>query len=169
MRLFDQTIKDQLSDRLSALEQHFDGDVLSYYGEISPGVTKACRDFIEKLKEARTSRLIVFLNTPGGSAETVEKMVEIMRFRYPEVYFVVPDFAMSAGTILCMSGDKIFMDDSSSHGPIDPQVHNEKKRVPLLCFFQTAQQLLAKVRDGTITRAESREFQSLDLAIPSRY
>ncbi len=169
MRLFDQTIKDQLSDRLSALEQHFDGDVISYYGEISPGVTKAFRDFIEKLKEARTSRLIVFLNTPGGSAETVEKMVEIMRFHYTEVYFVVPDFAMSAGTILCMSGDKIFMDYSSSLGPIDPQVHNGKEWVPALGYLDKVEQLLAKARDGTITRAEFLVFQSLDLAMLSRY
>ena len=29
---------------------------------------------------------------------------------------------MSAGTILCMSGDKIFMDYASILGPIDPQV-----------------------------------------------
>ena len=74
------------------------------------------------LSHSARNRLVMFLNTPGGSAEAVEKIVEIMRFHYSEVYFVVPDFAMSAGTILCTSGDKIFMDYSSSLGPIDPQV-----------------------------------------------
>ena len=69
-------------------------------------------------------KLIVFLNTPGGSAESAEKLVEIMRHHYTEVHFVVPDEAASAGTVLCMSGDKIHMDYSSSLGPIDPQVYN---------------------------------------------
>src|SRR5437762_5338446 len=102
MQIFDSTIRDILNERLDALEKHFDADIVFYYGEIFNGVEKFFRDSIEKLKEDPAQlkqRLALFLNTPGGSAETVEKMVEIMRFHYQEVYFVVPDFALSAGTI----------------------------------------------------------------------
>ncbi len=81
------------------------------------------------------NHLVVLLNTPGGSAEAVEKFVEIIRFHYRNVNFVVPDYAMSAGTILCMSGDRIFMDYSSSLGPIDPQVYNGKEWVPALGYL----------------------------------
>jgi ClpP class serine protease len=134
MLVFDVMVKEVLSERLAALETHFGADVVSYYGAIAPGIVKHFRDFIEKLREGEEirSRIVVFLNTPGGSVEVVEKMVEIIRFHYDEVYFVVPDFAMSAGTILCMSGNKIFMDYSSSLGPIDPQVFNGKEWVPAL-------------------------------------
>jgi hypothetical protein len=38
------------------------------------------------------------------------------------VRFFVPHMAMSAATILVLSGDEILMDDRSSLGPIDPQV-----------------------------------------------
>lgn len=74
MMLFDITIKEVLSERLQALEAYFDGDVVFYYGEIHPGLAKSFRDFIEKLREPemRRNRLIIVLNTPGGSAETVE-------------------------------------------------------------------------------------------------
>jgi ClpP class serine protease len=48
--------------------------------------------------------------------------VTVIRKHYKTVNFVVPDYAMSAGTIFCMSGDKIFMDYASALGPIDPQV-----------------------------------------------
>lgn len=65
----------------------------------------------------------------------VEKMVEIIRNKYQKVYFVVPDYAMSAGTIFCMSGEKIYMDYSSSLGPIDPQVYNGKEFVPALAYL----------------------------------
>jgi hypothetical protein len=169
--LFDATIKDLLSDRLRALEEHFQADVVFYYGEIHPAIAKSFRDFMEKLREDENAkrRLVVFLNTPGGSAETVEKMVDIMRYHYDEVFFVVPDFAMSAGTILCASGDKIFMDYSSSLGPIDPQVFNGKEYVPALGYLDKVEQLLEEARNGTITQAEFLILQSLDLATLSRY
>ncbi|MGH9960801.1 MAG: SDH family Clp fold serine proteinase [Pyrinomonadaceae bacterium] len=108
---------------------------------------KLFRDFIEKLKSTESqSRLVIVLNTPGGTAEAVEKMVEIVRFHYSEVWFVVPDYAMSAGTIFCMSGDKIFMDYSSSLGPIDPQVPKGNEYVPALGYLEKVEQLLEKAR-----------------------
>ena len=126
MQVFDSTIKATLAKHLSAFEDYFDADVVFYFGEIHPAYAKPFRDFIETLREVECprSRLVLFLNTPGGSAETVEKMVEIIRFHYADVSFVIPDYAMSAGTILCMSGDRIYMDYSSSLGPIDPQEFN---------------------------------------------
>ena len=39
--------------------------------------------------------------------------------------FWCPIFAMSAGTILVMSGDDIYMDYYAVLGPIDPQVRNQ--------------------------------------------
>ena len=172
MQIFDSTIKDILSERLAALEKHFEADVIFYYGEIFPTLEKFFRDGIEKLKEDKSQekkRLVIFLNTPGGSAETVEKMVEIVRFHYQEVYFVVPDYAMSAGTIFCMSGDRIYMDYSSSLGPIDPQVNNGKDYVPALGYLDQVEKLLEKAKDGTLTDAEFLILQNQDLAMLSRY
>jgi Serine dehydrogenase proteinase len=171
MMLFDDTVKDLLNERLAALEQHFDGDVIFYYGEIHPALVKVFRDFIEKLRTQDASKelLVIILNTPGGSAEVVEKMVEIIRFHYKNVYFVVPDYAMSAGTIFCMSGDKIYMDYSSSLGPIDPQVFNGKEYVPALAYLDKVEQLLEKARTGSLTQAEFLILQSQDLATLGRY
>lgn len=171
MQLFDSTVKDTVNQRLAALEAHFKADVVFYYGSIQPYITKSFRDFIEKLKAEPDpkDRLVVVLNTPGGSAEAVEKMVEIIRFHYKEVFFVVPDFAMSAGTILCMSGDKIFMDYSSALGPIDPQVFNGKEWVPALGYLDKVEQMLARARDNTLSNAEFLVLQGIDLALLSRY
>lgn len=171
MQIFEATIKDELNRRLTALDQHFDADVIFYYGEIHPVLTKTFRDFIERLRDVPDpkDRLVVFLNTPGGSAETVEKMVEIIRHHFTEVLFVVPDYAMSAGTIFCMSGDRIYMDYSSSLGPIDPQVFNGKEWVPALGYLDKVNQLLDQARAGTISNAEFLILQGIDLAILSRY
>ena len=171
MQVFDETIKDTLESRLIALEEHFAADVIFYYGDISPAAIKPFRDFIEKrvAHEPHRERLTFFVNTPGGSAETVEKMVEVTRFHYGEIYFVVPDMAMSAGTILCMSGNKIFMDYSSSLGPIDPQVFNGEQWVPALGYLDKVEQLLEKARRNQLSNAEFLLLQSLDLAMLSRY
>jgi membrane-bound ClpP family serine protease len=167
MNDFETTVKEVLNERLRNLE----ADVIFYYGEIHPGLVKTFRDFIEKLKdsESKQNRLVIFLNTPGGSAETSEKMVEIIRFHYPEIFFVVPDYAMSAGTIFCMAGNKIYMDYSSSLGPIDPQVFNGKEWVPALGYLDKVEELLVKARNNTLTQAEFLILQSLDLATLSRY
>jgi hypothetical protein len=112
---------------------------------------------------------VVFLNTSGGVVETVEKMVEIIRFHYEEIYFVVPDYAMSAGTVFCMSGNKIFMDYSSSLGPIDPQVFNGSEYVPALGYLDQVERIIEKSRQGTMTDAEYALLSSQDLAMLSRY
>ena len=168
MQVFDKTIEQILRERLVALEEHLEGDVISYYGEIHPAVIKVFRDFIERRAtvEPHLQRLIFFLNTPGGSAETVEKIVEVIRFHIEEVFFVVPDMAMSAGTILCMSGNKIFIDYSSSLGPIDPQVFNGQQWVPALGYLDKVDQLLEKARANQLTNAEFLILQSLDLRCP---
>jgi hypothetical protein len=167
MQIFDRTIQEILNKNLVDLESYFDSDVIFYYGEIHPSYEKLFRDFIEILKEEKPgrNRLTILLNTPGGSAETVEKMVEIIRHHYDEVYFIVPDFAMSAGTIFCMSGDKIYMDYSSSLGPIDPQVFNGTTYVPALGYLDKVNELLEKARNNELSHAEFLILQNQDLAM----
>lgn len=170
MQALDSTIKDILADRLNALEEHFESDVAFYYGAIDPSLGRAFRDFIEGLRaDGENNRLVLFVNTGGGSAEASEKMVEVMRHHYDELYFVVPDYAMSAGTILCMSGDRIYMDYSSSLGPIDPQVFNGTDWVPALGYLDKVEAMLEKAAAGTLTNAEFLILQNQDLALLTRY
>ena len=170
--LLDEAIKSKVTAHLVDLEKQFKGDVAFYYGLIDVGVLKMFRDFLEKMSTASIcgkKSLIFFLNSPGGSAEAAEKMVEIMRHHYSEVSFVIPDVALSAGTILCMSGDRIFMDYSSSLGPIDPQVWNGKDWVPALGYLDKVEQLLEKAANNQLTNAEFLILQNQDLALLSRY
>ena len=171
MNILDEAIKEEVNRRLGVLENHFRADVIFYYGPIAPEFLKTFRDFIEKLKEEqqKKERLTLILNTAGGSVETVEKFVEIIRHHYNELYFLVPDIALSAGTIFCMSGDKIFMDYSSALGPIDPQVYNGKNWVPALGYLDQVEKLIEKTRNNTLTTAEFAILQNQDLATLSAY
>ena len=94
----------------------------------------------------------------------VEIMVEIMRNFYQEVYFFVPDYAYSAGTILCMSGDKIYMNYYSSLGPIDPQVMVNGKYVSAQGYIDQLHAIVEKSMAGTVSPIEIQMALNLDLA-----
>ena len=86
--------------------------------------------FLEMVHNAPNDNrdLDIILVTPGGSAETVAYLVKQIRERFDHVAFILPYMAMSAGTIFCMSGDEIIMDESAFFGPIDPQVPGKNGR-----------------------------------------
>jgi len=171
MREFDNHIRETAKERILALEAHINADVMLFHGPIFPSVEKRFREFIEDLKSEAPARdrIAIILNTPGGSAETVEKLVEIVRYHYREVLFIIPDEAMSAGTIFALSGDAIYMDYTSSLGPIDPQVNNGKDWVPALGYLDQVEKMIEKSARGTLTDAELVILQNLDLAMLSRF
>jgi hypothetical protein len=169
--IFDSTLHEILNTRLGELENHFDADFLFYYGPITDSLDKPFRDLVEELKAEPDTKntLFIMLNTPGGSAETVERLVKITRHHYNTVNFIVPDAAYSAGTILCLSGDAIYMDYSSSLGPIDPQVYNGKNWVPALGYLDKVEELINKSIAGTISQAELIMLREQDLAMLRRH
>lgn len=91
-------------------------------------------------------------------------MVDTIRSFYDDVAFVIPDKAMSAGTIFAMSGDAIYMDYFSRLGPIDPQVWKDDRFVPALSYLIQFERLLAKDRRGELTNAEFALLSRFDLA-----
>lgn len=171
MKIYDDHIRNSLNERLRKLEDFFQSDVIFFYGPIIPAVEKVFRDFIEKLKSEIPVRnqVTIFLKTDGGLAETVEKLVDIIRFHYSHVSFVVPDYAMSAGTIFCMSGNRILMDYSSSLGPIDPQVFNGHDYVPALGYLDQVERMIERSKAGELSDAEFLMLQQQDLGLLSRY
>lgn len=68
------------------------------------------------------SRLDFYIETPGGSGQTAEEIVRFLRDNFTQIYFIVSGEAKSAGTIMVLSGDEIFLTDTGSLGPIDAQV-----------------------------------------------
>jgi len=162
----DDTLKQLLQTKLIALEQFLDADVLVYYGNLAPVSANLFAKLIEDLKADATKRdkLYIILTTLGGSAEIVERYVNILRYHYEEVNFIVPDYAYSAGTIFCMSGDSILMDYISVLGPIDPQVPNkDNKYVAALGYLDKINEFIAKAANGTLTKAELIWLKDLDL------
>lgn len=163
----DQNIHILLTDKLKRIETLFGSDVISYTGPIVNGNEIIFLQIIEQLSKCDEKKdcLYVILTTTGGSATAVERYVNILRNHYKEVNFIIPDYAYSAGTILCLSGDNIYMDYFSVLGPIDPQVQNkEGKWVPALGYLDKVNEMLEKAKNKTLTQAEFLILKDIDLA-----
>lgn len=171
--MLDQAIFREIEQSEEKIEEILDCDAVYFYGEIRIGHFQAFRNVIEELSgsDKKKSALAVCLKTPGGEAETVEKMVDVIREHYKSVYFIVPEMAMSAGTIFCMAGDKIYMDYSSSLGPIDPQVPDKEGKylVPALGYLDKIEELVQKSLNDTISPAEFAILEKQDLAMLRYY
>ena len=67
--------------------------------------------------------LDLILHTPGGQVTATESLVDYLRATFgTDIRAFVPQFAMSAGTMIACACKEIFMGDYSSLGPIDPQL-----------------------------------------------
>lgn len=71
----------------------------------------------------RTKGLDLFLHTPGGDIAATESLVSYLRAMFgTNIRAVVPQLAMSAGTMIACACREILMGLHSSLGPIDPQM-----------------------------------------------
>lgn len=148
-------IESELCRRIKELENQLNADVVTVISPIHQPLDDLVRDAVEDITPKRKA-VAVILETEGGSIETAERIANVLRHHYPDgVSFLVPNFAMSAGTILVMSGDDIFMDYYSVLGPIDPQVRNQSGAwVPALGYLEKYAQLIKKSGSANLTHAE---------------
>lgn len=162
MRESTKHIKKQLDSHLVKIEESLCMDVLSIFSPILPRLENSVREAIES-KGNQEKKLAIIHDTEGGVVEVVERMVNIIRYHYKEVIFIIPNMAMSAGTVFALSGDKIYMDYFSCLGPIDPQVvkniNGKDTLVPALSYINQYEKFLKKANNNQVTSAEFALFR----------
>jgi ClpP class serine protease len=109
----------------------------------------------DQLSNLSGQALDVVLETGGGSGETAEDIVHLLRQKYGSVAFIIPGMAKSAGTIMVMAGDEILMEPgSSSLGPIDAQIQYEGKIFSAEAFLKGLENIKGEVtKTGSLNRA----------------
>jgi len=176
----DEFIELTLARLCEQLGDTLDAETLFVKSPIFIGLDDAIRDTIEKLGrkkrrstgkvQKRRNKLAVLLETPGGYIEVVERISNVFRKHFKEVFFIIPNHAYSAGTVLALSGDRIYMDYYSVLGPIDPQLEDENGQfIPGMGILFKYNDLVEKSRAGTITDAElmflTRRFNPAEMFI----
>lgn len=113
------------------LSQKTGRNVVAYYsGWLKPGKTQNIdindsdiTGFMNSLKGLETAQgLDLILHTPGGNPTATEGIVKYLHSKFGNnIRVIVPQMAMSAGTMLACSAQTIIMGKHSCLGPIDPQ------------------------------------------------
>jgi len=153
----------------SELSTKFDADVIFINSPMKAPLDRLFRIEVEtirsqapkKAKGKAGDRLCLLLQTPGGYIETVKRLVDVMRRHYKHVSFVIPDYAYSAGTVLALSGDDIYMDYYSILGPIDPQVPDEAggTLLPGAGYLAKFQELVAEINRARMTDVKAKQAE----------
>jgi len=116
---------------LKGLSEMTGRNVIAYYsGFLSKNaidVTITDNDmngFMNVVKDLDCSKgLDLILHTPGGDLAATESIVKYLRSKFGnDIRAIVPQMAMSAGTMISCSCKSIVMGKQSSLGPIDPQL-----------------------------------------------
>lgn len=116
---------------LKKLNKHTGRNVVAYYsGFLSKPRTEGAEvndedknGFMLCIHEMdRAKGLDLILHTPGGDGQATVSLVEYLRNMFGrDIRAIVPQLAMSAGTMIACSCKEIVMGKQSSLGPVDPQ------------------------------------------------
>ncbi|MCL2011295.1 MAG: hypothetical protein FWG75_00695 [Cystobacterineae bacterium] len=171
IRTVDQLVEKLLAIRSKRLGAHLKAEVLLVASEIRPGLDAAIRVELEKLKQSKKicKTLAICLETIGGHIDVVDRIHTVLRQHFDEVYFVVPDFAYSAGTVLALSGDRIYMDYYSVLGSIDPQIEDAQGAlVPGLGYISKFEELVKRIDEKPPGKAQAETAYLLNKFDPGR-
>jgi ATP-dependent protease ClpP protease subunit len=67
--------------------------------------------------------LDLILHTPGGEVAATEAIISYLQSKFEDIRAIVPQLAMSGGTMIACSTKQIVMGKHSSLGPVDPQIN----------------------------------------------
>jgi hypothetical protein len=93
----------------------------------------------------------LMLNSPGGDPNAAEKLLTMCRNRFEEFIVIVPNYAKSAATMICLGSDKILMGYMAELGPIDPQLQIEPggigRSLPARSFIDGLENIRKKIKE----------------------
>ena len=127
------------------IESVIDSDLVYFKGQITSQTATALHDVIKETsqKGRKNGRLAMILNSSGGEPDKVYRLVDAIRAFYSEnVMFIIPTYAISAGTLLALSGDEIYLTKSSGLGSIDIQIEQGAgDYIPFSIYKELQQQM----------------------------
>jgi len=113
---------------IKLIEEQLGGKLICYienqehpFSSITSHDTIHFEELLRSVGDAKKGFLLI--NSSGGSGNEAEKILSMCRKRFTEEFTViVPNFAKSAATMICLGSDKIMMGYLAELGPIDPQI-----------------------------------------------
>ncbi len=118
----------------------------------------------DQISNLKKKKIDLILETPGGSGEVSEDIVDLLRNRFSEVNIIIPGSAKSAGTIIAMACNEILMGPGSSLGPIDAQLRINGQVRSADTILGEFEKIKKEIEDtGTLNKAYIPMLQQLSL------
>ena len=139
---------------INRIEEELGGRVISYLENPNHPLSFIQSDDIIPFEDALrtigdTKKGFLILNSSGGDGNTAEKLLFMCRERFTEGFtIIVPNFAKSAATMMCLGADKIMMGYLAELGPIDPQIQINDEIIPARSFIDGLELVREKVKNG---------------------
>ena len=97
-------------------------------------IAQDCIDcFVDLLdKIGPTKSLTCVLHTGGGQTLAAWRLINLLRMFADKLEIVIPQKALSAGTLMSIGADKLVMTKQAALGPIDPSVNSPLNPVAVL-------------------------------------
>lgn len=126
----------------------------------------------------RTKGLDLILHTPGGDISATEQIIKYLHSMFNgDIRAIIPQMAMSAGSMIAVSCKSIVMGKQSCLGPFDPQFNNLPCQSVLKEFDRTVndvsrnpaslglwQTIISKLNPTFLTLCQQADELSKDLA-----
>lgn len=119
----------------------------SAIGKPVPDISLSMDDYYnihDMLRKVEIENLDFYIETPGGSGEAAEVIADFVHEQFNKISFLISGESKSAGTILVLSGDDIYMTKSGSLGPIDAQVKIGRTVISAYDYMEWVKQKKAK-------------------------
>jgi hypothetical protein len=137
---------------LNALHQKTGRNIITYYSgflskavggtEINDEDKNGFMMAVHKLDRSKGLDLII--HTPGGNISSTQSIVDYLHKMFNrDIRAIVPQIAMSAGTMMACSCKEIWMGKHSNLGPIDPHING----IPAYGVLREFQEACKQVKD----------------------
>ena len=106
-------------------------------------------DILRTVSDCKKGTLM--LTSAGGDPNAAEKLMLMFRKRFSDGFqIIIPFFAKSAATLMCLGADKICMGYGAELGPIDPQVQmlGVNRLIPARAYIDGLDDIREKVQKG---------------------
>jgi len=120
---YDEQRRNDRIERIKAIQAKRDSKIIVYYS-ISILDFDDAKMLAEILQSVgKQKKLDLFLLSPGGYVDPAFKMAKLCRdFSEESFSVIIPFYAKSAATLLCLGADELVMGHPSEIGPIDPRI-----------------------------------------------
>jgi hypothetical protein len=105
-------------------------------------------DVLRSVADKKKGTLMI--TSAGGDPNAAEKLMLMCRKRFTEKFqILVPFYAKSAATLMCLGADKILMGYGAELGPIDPQILLRPGKItPASAIIDSLKYIMDKIKGG---------------------